>query len=309
MSIATDYFYKTTGYDIGSFFDKVVSFINNDYRLIVDYYQGGALPSSSFSTLTNLLNDCKTIESQFEIKENVLSDLSQFELLDLFDEIQVKLLTIKQSGKWQRSSRNGVYSESIIQNMSLKQGQTLEDLTRNLGASNQDAWTSLAINNDFKEEDYSPLDSSKMLSVNLNNNNNSRINNIVSTMSVVEKNNVYYTEATGKDIDKSFDFVNNDFSIVEYTEALKQSFETILSTIRGSIPEFPLYGLPNEILGTTRNAIQYPIIFKSLLSMFQADSRWTNIELLDLKIKDTAIFIKVKATAIDNNIFIDNIEL
>ena len=72
----------------------------------------------------------------------------------------------------------------------------------------------------------------------------------------------------GKDIDVNFRFENNDLATVEYEAAIAQAYNTIISSLKGCIPEFPEYGLSNDMIGSSANALQYPTIFRDLLNMF-----------------------------------------
>ena len=92
----------------------------------------------------------------------------------------------------------------------------------------------------------------------------------------------------GRDIDVNFVFENDDLKIVIGDDAIRQALDTILSSQKGAIPEFKDYGIANEFIGTTVNAIQYPSIFKDVMNMFQRDSRWDSVELMDVKREEEA---------------------
>ena len=72
---------------------------------------------------------------------------------------------------------------------------------------------------------------------------------------------------------------------------------------------FPDYGLPNEAIGSSVNAIQYPSLFKHLVNMFQRDARWVEVNLLDLYRKEDAIFMKIQAKTVTNNFLVTNIQI
>lgn len=113
----------------------------------------------------------------------------------------------------------------------------------------------------------------------------------------------------GVDLDKSFTFENDDLKVIEYDQAMVQALELIQSSLKGSYPEFEDYGITNEFIGTTVNAIQYATIFKGLMNMFQRDSRWKTVELLDLKRDQDSIFLSIKATTITESNYIINIPI
>ena len=96
---------------------------------------------------------------------------------------------------------------------------------------------------------------------------------------------------------------------LEYEAAIGQALDTIINSLKGSIPEFPDYGLPNEAIGSSVNAIQYPSLFKHLVNMFQRDARWVEVNLLDLYRKEDAIFMKIQAKTVTNNFLVTNIQI
>ena len=51
-----------TGYDIRSFFQSYVDFVNNYYSSIVDYYQGGDMNGEAFQAMNNLLKEISIID-------------------------------------------------------------------------------------------------------------------------------------------------------------------------------------------------------------------------------------------------------
>ena len=79
-----------------------------------------------------------------------------------------------------------------------------------------------------------------------------------------------------------------------------------MSTIKGSIPEFFNDGVPDYVLGTNKNVIQYPIIFRSLLAMIQKDKRFTGLELLDINKDQDSVFMSFQATTITGEAFVNN---
>ena len=90
---------------------------------------------------------------------------------------------------------------------------------------------------------------------------------------------------------------------------MDQALKIILESIRGCIPEFKDYGLPSDFIGTTVNAIQYPIIFKALMNMFQRDNRWASAELLSLEKKEDSLFMKVRAVTVTKEDFLINVPI
>ena len=89
-----------TGYDIRLFFSDFVTFVNQYYPFIVDYYNGGTINQETFYKLNLLTKEMDKIEPLFTLYSNTLDDIDSWELLDIFTEIQTKLWTIRNSAKW-----------------------------------------------------------------------------------------------------------------------------------------------------------------------------------------------------------------
>lgn len=294
-------FKAITGYDIRNFFQKFIDFCNLDYPYIIDYYNGGDMNAESFYRLVELMKESEIIEPLFALHDNTLDDISMWDILDDFTEVQTKLSTIRSSDRWLRSAI--VNRTNTIQlKKTLRTNENFEDVSQQLNDSNpQDDWMNITIPQYIEEEDYTVEDGSSIFSVNLKNVGINTVDTIVDTL--VDDN------ILGRDIDVRFIFENDDLKIVEKDDAIKQALKIIMEALKGCIPEFVDYGLPNEFIGTTVNAIQYPTIFKNLMNMFQRDSRWTSVELLDLFRDQDSIFLKLRAKTVARTDYLVNVPL
>lgn len=295
-------FKRITGYDIKSFFEEYVRFCNQDYPNIISYYNGGDLVAESFYKLLILDKELGVIEPLFVLHDNTLDDISMWEILDNFTEVQTKIATIKSSERWLRST-NVKGSNSIRVVKTLRMGESFEDVSRQLNDDNpEDDWMKITIPQYIKEEDYTFEDGSRnTFYVDLKNSGGTMVDTVVDTL--VGEN------ILGRDISTEFIYVNNDLKIIKGNEAMEQALEIILNALKGCIPEFVDYGIANEAIGTTVNAIQYPTIFKSIMNMFQRDSRWSSVELLDVYVKEDSVFLKIKAETVMKTNYITSIPI
>lgn len=301
MIIDFDLFKKVTGYDIKSFFVRFTNFTTNQYQYIVTYYGGGDLNQDSFFELNYLLKECTKIEPLFRLNNKRLSSIDMWEILDLFTEVQTKLWTIEKTGKWMKSSRLNTNDTSTKINRIQGQYETLEMMADELGFSNsQNDWVSIALNNQAIEEDYT-MEGGKMFTVSLQNNFNIGLPNIIDY--TVGKN------VLGKDILKKITFTDNDLETLNFEKAMTQSFEIKINVQKNSIPEFPEYGVNNEIIGTNVASISYPSLFRDLLNLFKQDSRWKEVNLLDLYRDKDSVFMKFEAKSILKDAYVTNINV
>lgn len=61
----------------------------------MDYYQGGEINAQSFYELDKMIAQINIVEPMFQLHENKLDDISMWEILDNFSEVETKILTIK----------------------------------------------------------------------------------------------------------------------------------------------------------------------------------------------------------------------
>lgn len=295
-------FEQITGYNIETFFDDYNSFVLNYYPLILDYYNGGKVDNDSFTLFDSLKSESYKIESLIDQYSSSFSTTEYWNLTDLFSDIQNSIYKVDVLYKWLRSSRSDRYSENIKIDFIQKQNQTLENISETVGFNDQDDWVDFSIQNQINEEDYTNK-GGKLLKAFLPNNSNFELENIVDSLSEI---NIY-----GKDLVNhiEIDIIEKDLKILQGIESLNQTFGTIMSTIQGSIPEFPEDGVPDYLVGTNRNAIQYPVLFRSILSMIQKDKRFVSFEIIDINKDQDSIFMKVQVQTITRETFIENISL
>ena len=294
-------FLSVTGYNIKDFFQSYVDFCSEYYPYIVDYYQGGEINADSFYELDKLIAQINIIEPLFQLHENKLDDISMWELLESFSEIVTKLTTIKNSDRWLRSASVG-RTNTLQLEKQLRTGETFETVSEQLELENpEDDWVDIVVPQYIIEEDYITGQGSNTFSVNLKNVGINYVDNVVDTL--VDEN------ILGKDLSTEFVFENEDLKIIKFQKCMEQALQIILEAVKGCIPEFTDYGLPSDFIGQTTNAIQYPIIFKSLMNMFQRDNRWASAELIDLKKVEDSIFMKVRATTVTKEDFLINVPI
>lgn len=292
-------FKRITGYDLQAFFQRFVDFINFHSGNVINYYDGGSINNASFNELETLLEESKKISPLFERHGANLTYLGYWEVLEKFTDIQTSLYTFDKMSKWMKSSRLNRFDSGTHIERQLRQGETMELLSEDVGYSNpQEDWTTLAINNQLIEEEYTP-EGGKIISVVFQNNSNFAIDNIID--SLVGKN------VLGKDIKRKISFIGNDVETVEYEKAIEQCLYVILGTVKGSIPEFKEDGIENDTIGSNVNIIQYPSMFRNLLSIFQKDRRWSEITLIDLKREEDNVFMKIECKTILQDRVITNI--
>lgn len=301
MKETFDNFKRIAGYDLQSFFERFVRFVNVHSGNVINYYNGGVLNNVSFNELESLSKEASKISPLFENFGSNFTYIGYWELLDKFTDIHTGLMTFKNMSKWTRSSRLNRYDSSVSIDRKIRQGETVENIALEVGYTEpQQDWFDVALSNQLIEEEYTP-DGGKIISISFQNNANIVIDNIVDSL---RGKNVL-----GKDIQRRIEFINNDLATVEYEKAVEQALFIILGTVKGSIPEFPEDGTSNESVGSNVNTIEYPSLFRNLLAMFRKDGRWSEITLLDLSKDQDNVFMKIECKTILQDRVITNIPI
>ena len=287
-----DQFKSITSLDIELFLNNVSDFISDNYQSIVNYYtKDTAIDGNIFIDLDNLIDTSILINSAFSNFRDQLSLTTEFwKLIDIFDEARVKLLTIQNSERWLRATKDTLFNDSVSPSYVLRQQQTIENVSKDLGDTiPQDDWVDLAIKNDLEERDYD-TEGGNLLYVSYSNNARIQINTVVASL---QGKGVY-----GLDIDKTFviDIVTEDLKVLTNDETIKQSFLTLISTMKGSIPEFTDDGVDKTIIGTNLNSIQFPIIFRQISTLFQKDDRFKNFSIISIDQQVSSVEIVLQAT-------------
>lgn len=294
-----DIFKKTTGYDIDDYFNMFVTFVDNHYQNLVDFYSGvDELKDATIDNLNLLKKETKIVGELFDNNmQNFTSNAQFWELLEAFETIQNKVYTIDKTPKWLRSSViAGGYNRGVATTYIQKQYQSLEDISDLMGSDNSDQeWANMAIDNGISEEDYS-ADGGKVLSVRLQNNASIEIISVVDSL-IGER--VY-----GSDILKKITFENNDLKTLNHRDTINQAFDILLSLQRGDVPQFPEDGIDKRVVtGVNLNSLTYPSIFRQLTQMFRKDDTFKDLSIDSINQKDdnTEIVINVR-TRLDETI-------
>lgn len=283
MSAALEYFKEITGYDLGKFFSDYITFTSKYYSNIVNYYSGQDIDQDSFNYFDKLVAESGKIKELWELNANSFKLTDFWELMDTYSNIDVKLSTINNLGRWLRSSRGDRYSSNTTISYVQKQGESLERIALKSGGDVGNDWIDLAISNDLHEEAYSST-GGVLLQVKLKNNLNFDFKNIVDTLSPI---NVY-----GKDIKNKIEFVDGDIVCLFGEESLMQTIQNIMDTEKGFIPEFPIDGTDPNLIGSNVSFFNYPAQFRHILNMIQKDDRFKSFDLLDLQKRDDIVFMK-----------------
>jgi hypothetical protein len=294
MSV-TDRFKDLTNYEIIVFFNDFNNFVNNNYSYIVSYYSGSYTPTKqAFTELERLIKEAAKIEEIFALNKDILSeDTSFWDLLDDFTTIKEKLLSIKNTAKWLRSSYVYGYDKNSKVNVILSQNQTIESLASDLGYKDENNdWINLSVDNYIKEIDYNS-EGGNSLTVSKYNNNKMNTEGVVDIM--INDN------ILGKDLNKKPTIINDDWNYLTPSETIIQAAQYYLTIMKRSIPEFPTIGISKDLLGSNIMLLRASSMWRQLTELFKTDKSFAKIEITDTKIEQDMAFYEVKIVSVLNN--------
>lgn len=260
-------FSHITRYPLATYLDNFVTFIENKRDDIVNYYRGTVTKPNitSFKLLNDLLVQAEKVNDLIEIHKNRFTNTSYWELIELLSNIQTTLWTIDNSSIWLRSSiTKNNFTPSIEIEKTLKQHQTLENLSQSIGSNNKEQdWISIALRNDLAEEDYTP-DGGTLIKLQYSNKYSFFLESVV--------DNIIGEKVYGIDIYRKLTFVDDDLRTLSPKETIVQTVDILSSLKQGDTPEFPQDGIQGSlVVGSNRMSIAYSVLFRQLYDTFKKD--------------------------------------
>jgi len=288
-------FTKVTNYDLQKFFADYNAFLSNDISSLVSYFKGGSsLNKTAFSELVRLTSESNKIEHIISIFNTGLSATTEFwDLIDNLSEVKTRLETTINLAKWMRSSYVYGYDGQSKFKYILKQNQTFENLSKELGNAdpNQD-WVDLTIANGVMELDYTRaggnvLDLSKT---------DNTLYNITTVVDVMVGDNIL-----GKDMQRKVEILNDDFVSLTTQDTMEQSAEICLGVTQGSVPEYQSLGYPKDLVGSNINALRFSSLMRDVQNNFKTDDSFASVEMVDNGIDQDVAFYSFQITSRLNN--------
>lgn len=287
-----DRYKNVTGFDVDEFIQDFIEFNGTYKQNIVAFYSGVTqTPDSiSFDFMKELINRSTSILTLVSLNKDSFSNFSDWNMLELLEDIDLKLQTTNNISKFLRSaitSENYNPKPQLLK--SLKQFQSLEMLAGNeLNSPNpQDDWADIAIKNNLKEEDYD-YNSGNLLKVSFIQGGSLLINSVVDNIDTGEK-------TYGLDIQKKieFDSDQNDIKILSYQDTKLQSIDTLVNLKKNDNPEFPDQGYSQAlVVGSNIGSLAFPSLFRQLYNTFSTDDSFKSFSITNVKRDQDALFIE-----------------
>lgn len=265
--------------------------MRSEFGTIVSYYNGKTVSvNTAFTQLKSLVKEAIKIDEIITLNKQSLSKTTEYwDLLSDLSTMRTKLELVVNLNKWMRSSYIFGYENQSKMEQILKQRQTFENLSIELGSSDPNTdWVELALTNQVFELDYDK-EGGNVLNVNRKNN---EALNIQTTVDVMIGLNVL-----GKDISKDIEFIDDDMLTLGVEDTFYQSAEICLNVTRGSVPEFPFLGIPKSFIGTNVATLRSASLQREVLNNFRTDDSVKRVELLDSGTVEDVAFYDFKITS------------
>lgn len=275
-----DKFWRITNYDLQVYFSDFNSFLLSGLPQIVIYYQGNSsVDKTAFRELNRLYSESMKIEKIISYLNSSLSvDTEYWDLIDNLSNVKTKLETCINLCKWLRSSYVYGYENQSKFEYILKQRQTIENLSLELGSDDPNYdWIELAVSNSLLEEDYD-REGGNLLSINRKNNSSM---NSTTVVDVMVGDNIL-----GKDMCDFLQFIDDDILTLNTSDTMEQSADICLRVMRGSVPEFPSLGISKHFVGTNLNNIMFSSLNREVVNNFKTDDSFKKVQMVDSKIEE-----------------------
>lgn len=275
-----DKFNRITNYDLNQYLSDYYSFLEDDMSDIVSYYNGNSnIKFNCFFELKRLFNESSIIEDLISNFDQQLSeDIEFWDLIISLSEIRTKLQSIINLSKWMRSSYVFGYENGDKYYKILKQHQTFEELSYELGSNtSDDDWAEISVSNIISEIDYTDEGGNKIL---ISDNSDYRYS-VTSVVDVMVGDNIL-----GKDMYKKLTIDNSDIKCLTPIETVEQSADICLSITKGSVPEYFNLGVPKDTIGSNVYNLKTASIVRNILENFRTDDAFSKVEFVDSYINE-----------------------
>ncbi len=272
------------------------NFVKKDFPVIVSYYKGEqvTVPSLSLHQQSVVFSKVNSVYNGLSQNSSFYTTSGDWEMYNLFEEIYLQSKTIENIPKYLRVIKG---NKSNLFPHGLHMNQTLEDVGRKIMDSSDWVNSSLEIGfqNKLREEDYDLMGGQPLLlPMDLS---GSRTFFINSVLSEIDFENIY-----GVDIDRNFEFKDNDLKTLTHDETIFQSV-VILSTLRqGDNPEFPDDGIQTSVfIGGTYSIFNFPVLERQMMESFMTDDTLTSFKVDHMEFKGDSFLLTFTVETIKGN--------
>jgi hypothetical protein len=275
-------------FDIKRYLDTYISFIENDYPKLEDFYLGKVenKDQNSQNHLNFLIQKSNELDNLLQLNLNNFTRGDYVFLMESIDEVYYNLKKINHISKFLKSSLiEKVKSSTITVDRIVKNYETPEYVIEKERIDWQDNWVDVYIKNRKLETEY---EYNEGYFINLNKSifTNFTLDSVIDNL---QGENLF-----GKDIDKIFDFIDNDFITLNGIDTFKQAVAILANLEKRDIPQFPEFGLDRE-LTKGMYEINLPLIIREKQKDFSIDDTILGFAINDISKINGKLEVKFEA--------------
>lgn len=305
LTSAIEEFEVKIGYPLSKYLSDYVKFNMTDSISIVSYYAGETSKPNTlaFNKLTELIKRSKRLNEVVNSFRSSFNRTDFWDLVELIEDVRVKLETIDNGSKWLRSSiTNKNFNSTQEIDHTLEGRQTLEKVSSDIAGSSdkENDWVRLALRNDITEEDYTTSGGTRMKLT--AEDTGPSLDSVVDNLT---GENIY-----GKDLNRTLTFTDNDLEALTPAKTIKQSVEILSQLRQGDNPEFETFGIQTALtVGSNYASFAYPTLFRQLSDTFKSDDTLKSFKILKLERHEDGIFLEFEVESRMGEFLVQNITI
>lgn len=295
-------FQRRSKLPLSSFLADLSAFLNGGAGRIISFYRGvsSLFPDRDFDTLNGLLDRIERYIDVLKVTPFRYPGQEHFLMFQCFEEMKSLLFVIRDYNRFIGSSVSSVpFEPTVRRDITLSQGQTLEDVERDILGSEdaRNTWVSFAVSKRIREEDYDYRGGYR-LSADFardvrENGRNTQIFDIID--SPVKLLGIDISKDMSYDIRLVDSDRHIDFKLLSYDDTFVQSIDTLGSLARGDNPFYPEYGFDRETIGSEAN---FTTFYNQLVASFASDESIRSFEITDAYRQGVALGVRVSVESI-----------
>lgn len=295
---------KKGNYNFKNYFERYQKFFVENYNSLITYWKNfeTEIDFKILEEFDYLYKEYDNMIVSFQqLLNNEADNINYFNIAELLADMKSNLDYVKNLPKWLKTSDNyvDVFEEPYI-NYVVKQGDTLENISEKFYGNSEDFYFIMSYNN-IRYNDVDAKDwIGKIIKI------PARKKLIKDVESVFDA--LIGEKILGKDINKNFNFQDNDISNVEYDDCFQQAIQILLQECpRTAIPEFPKIGNNTYfIIGSNLGDLSFPMLKNDLESLMKIESTLKDFKITNMKIEEDSLRIEFSFESILGEVFFDS---
>lgn len=277
------------GFDVKQFFQNCFTLLQDYQPKLVTYYtKEGTFPKEAFQLLDKLEAQVPVIYNKLRVNRENFDNYSDFLVFDQIEDFVSIFKTIENYSKWYKSSTiKGRFKQTTEVNFILRQNQTLESFSSEVGWNNREKGAlDLALRNQIKETDYD-LSGGMVFRFAYQNDKKIELQTVVDEMTG--------ENLLGKDIQSTLEFKNDDLVYLTPADTFLQTCEILTNLMKNSNPEFPDEGFDKSAISNKNiMRVRMSTFIRQMFATVKRDDTIASFSISDVSIDGDALSIEVQ---------------